>query len=142
MSIPDPKKTTKRAPKTMRKDPFSMEFFKLILAQCSENETITPQDYFALGLISERYSLYKQTLEQLHDENGVPIIAIDQIGDKGQDSQKMNQLFKASNDLYTQLMNGLREFGLTPKSRNDVQKIKAERESLLHHMMKGVSDDD
>jgi phage terminase small subunit len=136
----EPKNTVLKPPKTMRKDRHSTQFFKEISQACQENNTITVGDSFALGMISEMFSVYKHSQDELN-KTGTPEVAIEQIGDKGQNVQKTNQTFKANLEVYKEIMKGLAEFGLTPKSRSNAEKVQAETNSLLQQMLKGVSDD-
>uniref|UniRef100_UPI004048DC3A P27 family phage terminase small subunit n=1 Tax=Shewanella sp. TaxID=50422 RepID=UPI004048DC3A len=129
-----------KPPKTMRKDQHSTQFFKEISQACQENKTITIGDTFALGMISEMFSVYKHSQDELN-KTGKPEVAIEQTGDKGQQVQKTNQAFKANIEVYKEIMKGLSEFGLTPKSRSNAEKVQAETNSLLQQLFKGINDD-
>lgn len=136
----EPKNNIQKPPKTMRKDKHSTQFFKQISEACQENNTITEGDLFALGMISEMFSIYKHSQDDLH-KTGKPEVAIEQIGDKGQVVQKQNQAFKANVEVYKEIMKGLSEFGLTPKSRSNAEKVQAETTSLLSGLLGRVNDD-
>ena len=130
------------APKTMLRNTESDLFYKEIIKACITNKTITPSDLITLGFAAEQYYIYSAAqLELYNQETGQLEIIITQTGDRGQDRKIQNPAIKIMNDAYKNILDVLKEYGLTPKARKQVEALEAETESLLHKLMQGADDD-
>ncbi|WOX54448.1 P27 family phage terminase small subunit [Aeromonas sp. CD] len=116
------------------KNALGTRFHKLI-CDALEARGDSPDEFNVLiTLLAARFVSYKTAQDDV-DVNGE---CIDQVGDKGQVRKVINPSCHARDKAYKDIFEGLKELGLTPKSKAALQlennEAKLKREELLKAM--------
>lgn len=131
----------------INKSPASSEFYKSVDANLAARGASTAEFNIYVSLLSERYATYRQ----VQDEINATELTITQVGDKKQDRTIKNPLNEIRDRSLKDVMDGLKELGLTPKSKAALQledaDAKLKREELMNRVLgnnnnKDTKDDD
>ncbi len=97
-----------------------------------EAKGINPdQYYFHLMLLAERCRVYREAQDILFRDGE----HIEQIGDQKQDMLKKHPLQTTRDVAYKDIVQGLKEYGLTPKSNADLSLVNTEAQSAMEQLM-------
>lgn len=141
----DPKQqsisTLKSAPKTMRNHPDTDMFYQDLMKASELAQTGTASDKLAASLAASTFAVFKAAERELYnEETGEFQVIIEQQGDKGQSRTVQNPAYQVYLTSQKQIQDYLKEFGLTPKARKQVEKLEAEKESALLSFLKNQGD--
>jgi len=126
------------APKFLRKTEDSKRFYKDLMQAAEDNNKVTKADKLAAALCAQYYAVYKAAEKALYNEDtGEMNIIIEQVGDKGQVRIIQHPAYQVYQTSFKQIMDCLRDFGLTPKSRKQVEEIENKTQSALEKFMQG-----
>ncbi|HCG5938588.1 hypothetical protein BBM40_01045 [Vibrio parahaemolyticus] len=126
------------APKTLETNKIIRRFYKDLMVFAEQQNKATEADKLAAMMIADMFFIYKEAqLALFNPETGEPEVVIQQIGDKGQVRRIPNPAIKVMDDTHKRIMDGLRDFGMTPKSRKQVEQLEEHTESELLKFLKG-----
>ncbi|MGE6114102.1 P27 family phage terminase small subunit [Aeromonas salmonicida] len=131
----------------INKSAASSEFYKSVDANLTARGASTTEFNIYVSLLSERYATYRQVQDAINATE----LTITQVGDKKQDRTIKNPLNEIRDRSLKDVMDGLKELGLTPKSKAALQledaDAKLKREELMNRVLgnnnnKDTKDDD
>lgn len=132
----------------INKSAASSEFYKSVDANLTARGASTAEFNIYVSLLSERYATYRQAQDAINATE----LTITQVGDKKQDRTIKNPLNEIRDRSLKDVMDGLKELGLTPKSKAALQledaNAQAKREELMNRVLgnnnnnKDAKDDD
>lgn len=131
----------------INKSAASSEFYKSVDANLTARGTSTAEFNIYVSLLAERYATYRQVQDAINATE----LTITQVGDKKQDRTIKNPLNEIRDRSLKDVMDGLKELGLTPKSKAALQledaDAKLKREELINRVLgnnnnKDTKDDD
>ncbi|TNH82851.1 hypothetical protein CF138_17270 [Aeromonas hydrophila] len=131
----------------INKSAASSEFYKSVDANLTARGASITEFNIYVSLLSERYATYRQVQDAINATE----LTITQVGDKKQDRTIKNPLNEIRDRSLKDVMDGLKELGLTPKSKAALQledaDAKLKREELMNRVLgnnnnKDTKDDD
>ncbi|MFL9601592.1 P27 family phage terminase small subunit [Aeromonas dhakensis] len=106
--------------------------FYELLCITLEERGINPEEYkIHLQLLSERFRIYRYAQDILLKDGEF----ITQIGDQKQERMTFHPLTKVRDQAYKDIVQGLKEYGLTAKSKADLQMVNTEAQSAMEQLM-------
>ncbi|MBL0603797.1 P27 family phage terminase small subunit [Aeromonas salmonicida] len=113
-------------------------FYDLLL-EAVEGRGIDPTEYkIHLSILAESFQTYREVQNILSTEGEY----VKQLGDKKQDMLKLHPLSKVRDSQRAFIAKELKEYGLTPKSKADLQLVNNEAASAMEQIMKLINGDE
>ncbi len=110
------------APNNLGKNKVAKDFYQAFIEASVVAGTFEEQDTLAIVLITQQYEIYASCLKELRVKGG-KLAVVEVRKDNNRNDKKIpNILLPTMNAAYKELLLGLKEFGLTPKSRKGMSK--------------------
>ena len=104
------------------------EYMEDVLCKLYQADMIDETDYCALDMLARNYSLFIQATKQMEKEGTTYVTANGDI--------KKHPAVLIAKDAQVQATNIMKEFGLTPKSRNKMPKMEKAEDSPIEALIK------
>ncbi|ELO1557460.1 P27 family phage terminase small subunit [Aeromonas hydrophila] len=115
------------------------KMFYELFQSALEERGIDPNEFKLLAmLLSERFQVYRAAQDILYTTGEF----IQQVGDKKQDRLTFHPLTKVRDAAYKDIFAGLKECGLTPKSKADLQFVNNETNKAMDQIMNLLNSND
>ncbi len=113
-------------------------FYDLLQEALAQRGIETDEYKLHLMLLAERFQTYRYAQDILTNE-GEYII---QLGDQKQTRTVVHPLSKVRDSQYAAIISGLKEYGLTPKSKADLQLVNNEASAAMEQIMNLLNSND
>ncbi|PKQ78080.1 P27 family phage terminase small subunit [Aeromonas sobria] len=120
-------KPMRSAQEIQPQDPAAKLFLEAVIdAAAANNQLDINQDYIFLAVLATQYQVLEAAMKDI-EAYGINLTT---TGDKGQDRVTKNPSVSTAADASKTILNGLKEMGLTPKSRAQMNLIKQETDKV------------
>ncbi len=132
------------APAILRKTVDSKQFYKAFIKAACEAGGFEESDKLSVALLATQYEIYRNCIKDMSKGNRLNVVESRKDNNKN-DKKVIAVAMPTMQATYKLIMEGFKEYGLTPKSRKGIKQQDGDIDAaseLMKLMKRGVDDDD